>query len=82
VKLLHTSEDWNGSRRVNYWEIIAENLSKAGWSWGCVSTVDCCRRTSFFGSVLFSYFPFCSFKCCSACRSVCRLAMTKWLFSP
>ena len=68
---------------MKYWEIIADNLSKAGWSWGCVSTVDCCRRTSFFGSVLFSYFPFCSFKCCSACRcSVCRLAMTKWLFSP
>jgi hypothetical protein len=25
---------------VKYWEIIADNLSKAGWSWGCVSTVD------------------------------------------
>ena len=23
-----------------YWEIIADNLSKAGWSWGCVATVD------------------------------------------
>jgi hypothetical protein len=23
-----------------YWEIIADNLSKAGWSWGCVSAVD------------------------------------------
>jgi hypothetical protein len=22
------------------WKIIAENLSKAGWSWGCVATVD------------------------------------------
>ena len=22
-----------------YWEIIADNLSKAGWSWGCVSAV-------------------------------------------
>jgi hypothetical protein len=21
--------------RVKYWEIIADNLSKAGWSWGC-----------------------------------------------
>ena len=69
--------------RVNYWEIIADNLSKADWSWGCVSAVDCSRRTSFFGSVLFSYFPFCSFNRCSACRySVCRLAMSKWLFSP
>jgi hypothetical protein len=23
-----------------YWEIIADNLSKAGWSWGCVLAVD------------------------------------------
>jgi hypothetical protein len=22
-----------------YWEIIADDLSKAGWSWGCVSAV-------------------------------------------
>jgi hypothetical protein len=22
---------------VKYWEIIADNLSKAGWSWGCVN---------------------------------------------
>ena len=27
------------------WEIIADNLSKAGWSWGCVSTVDSQGRT-------------------------------------
>ena len=27
------------------WEIIADNLSKAGWSWGCVSAVDCEGRT-------------------------------------
>jgi hypothetical protein len=25
---------------VNYRENIADNLSKAGWSWGCVSAVD------------------------------------------
>jgi hypothetical protein len=31
--------------RVKYWEIIADNLSKAGWSWGCVSTVDSEGRT-------------------------------------
>jgi hypothetical protein len=30
---------------VKYWEIIADNLSKAGWSWGCVSTVDSAGRT-------------------------------------
>ena len=27
------------------WEIIADNLSKAGWSWGYVSTVDSQGRT-------------------------------------
>jgi hypothetical protein len=31
--------------RVKYWEIIADNLSKAGWSWGCVSAVDSQGRT-------------------------------------
>jgi hypothetical protein len=72
-----------GEPRKRVQEIIADNLSKAGWTWSRVAPVDCCRRTSFFGSVLFSYFPFCSFNRCSACRcSVCRLAMTKWLFSP
>jgi hypothetical protein len=30
-----------------YWEIIADNLSKAGWSWGCVSGVDSSGRTIF-----------------------------------
>jgi hypothetical protein len=30
---------------VKYWEIIADNLSKAGWSWGCVSAVDSAGRT-------------------------------------
>jgi len=28
-----------------YWEIIADNLSKAGWSWGIVSAIDCEGRT-------------------------------------
>jgi len=32
---------------MRYWEIIADNLSKAGWSWGCVSTVESNGRTSF-----------------------------------
>jgi len=32
-------------RRVKYWEIIADNLSKAGWSWGCVSALDFKGRT-------------------------------------
>ena len=33
------------SGSVNYWEIIADNLSKAGWSWGCVSAIDSNGRT-------------------------------------
>jgi hypothetical protein len=32
---------------VRYWEIIADNLSKAGWSWGCVSAIDSKGRTIF-----------------------------------
>jgi hypothetical protein len=28
-----------------YWGIVADNLSKAGWSWGCVSAVDSRGRT-------------------------------------
>ena len=35
----------NGSRE-KYWEIIADKLSKAGRSWGCVSTLDSDRRVS------------------------------------
>jgi hypothetical protein len=31
---------------LKYWEIIADNLSKAGWSWGCVSAIDSNGRTS------------------------------------
>jgi hypothetical protein len=30
---------------VKYWEIIADNLSKAGFSWGCVSAIDSRGRT-------------------------------------
>ena len=30
---------------MKYWEIIADNLSKAGWSWGCVSALDSQGRT-------------------------------------
>jgi hypothetical protein len=32
--------------RVKDWEIIAQNLSKAGWSWGCVATVNTNGRTN------------------------------------
>jgi hypothetical protein len=30
---------------VKYWEIIADSLKKAGWSWGCVSAIDSNGRT-------------------------------------
>jgi hypothetical protein len=30
---------------MKQWETIADNLSKAGWSWGCVSAVDALGRT-------------------------------------
>jgi hypothetical protein len=30
---------------MKYWEIIADNLSKAGWSWRCVSAIDSNGRT-------------------------------------
>jgi hypothetical protein len=33
--------------QMKYWETIADNLSKAGWSWGCASTVDSNGRTIF-----------------------------------
>jgi len=34
-------------RRVKYLEIIADNLSKAGWSCGCVSAVNSKGRAIF-----------------------------------
>jgi hypothetical protein len=35
------------SARVKSWEIIADRLSKAGWSWGCVSTIKSSGQTIF-----------------------------------
>jgi hypothetical protein len=35
------------AQRMKYWEILADNFSKAGWNWGCVSAVDSNRRTIF-----------------------------------
>ena len=31
--------------RMTNWEVVADNLSKAGWSWGSVSVVDSNWRT-------------------------------------
>ena len=30
---------------LKYWELVADKLSNAGWSWGCVSAVDSQGRT-------------------------------------
>ena len=32
---------------MKFWEVIADNLSKAGWTWGCVATVDSNGQTIF-----------------------------------
>jgi len=32
-------------RELKYWQIIIENLRKAGWSWGCLLAVDALGRT-------------------------------------
>jgi hypothetical protein len=42
---MNSSSDARIKTRVNYCEIIADNVSKAGWSWGCVSAVDSSGRT-------------------------------------
>jgi hypothetical protein len=45
-KLCEEKQPW--SRRTwRIGKIIADNLSKAGWSWGCVSAVDSEGRTIF-----------------------------------
>src|SRR5438445_13539748 len=45
VRAASANDDLKNARRVKYWEIIADNLSKAGWSWGCVSAIDSNGRT-------------------------------------
>jgi hypothetical protein len=45
-RLENSSGDENGSDSMKYWEIIADNLSKAVWSWGYVSAVDSDGRTT------------------------------------
>jgi hypothetical protein len=42
---LRLSRSFLGSCTKRYWEIIADNLSKAGWSWGCGSEIDSNERT-------------------------------------
>jgi len=35
----------NAAGSCSPFEVIADNLSKAGWSWGCASAIDSCGRT-------------------------------------
>jgi hypothetical protein len=44
---LRCEEKKSQNSRVKYFGIIANNFSKAGWSWGCVATVDREGRTIF-----------------------------------
>ena len=40
------NDDFENARRVKYyWEIIADNLKKRGWSYGYVSALDSNGRT-------------------------------------
>ena len=32
---------------MKYWEIIADNLHDAGWSWGCIATINSSGHTIF-----------------------------------
>jgi hypothetical protein len=42
------NDDFENARRMKYyWEIIADRLSKVGWSWGCVSTINSNGQTIF-----------------------------------
>jgi hypothetical protein len=34
-------------KQVKYWELVADKLSKAGWTWGSVATIDSNGRTIF-----------------------------------
>jgi hypothetical protein len=43
--LCYVKEKTGRIRRVKYWEIIADDLKKAGWSLGWVSAIDSEGRT-------------------------------------
>ena len=45
LPLLREAQKRQNPHQVKPWEIIADNLSKAGWSWGYVSAIDSNERT-------------------------------------
>jgi hypothetical protein len=47
ASLLPCGEQKGRIRRVNNWEAIADNLSKAGFSWVCSSEIDWTGRVIF-----------------------------------
>jgi hypothetical protein len=47
LSLLCGEQKRHNSINVKFWEVIADNLSKAGWTWGCVSAIDSNGRTIF-----------------------------------
>jgi hypothetical protein len=54
LSLLCGEQKTHDRARVKYWEIIADNLSKAGWSWGCSSQIDSTGRVLFTADAYFS----------------------------
>jgi len=46
--IIMTARQIAARNRMQNWEIIADNLSKAGWSWGCVSAIDSNGRAHHF----------------------------------
>jgi len=47
INLLSTPQAKGTKEQMTRWEIIADNLSKAGWNCGCVSALDREGRTIF-----------------------------------
>jgi hypothetical protein len=47
LSLLCGEQKRHNPSRVKYWEIISDNLSEAGWCWGCVAAVDSQGRMMF-----------------------------------
>jgi hypothetical protein len=54
---------------VKYWEIIADRLSKSGWSWGCVAVVNDERR---------GIPPFMACLCATIFCLLALIALKKW----
>jgi hypothetical protein len=47
-KVVHAA---SADKQVKYWETIADKLSKADWSWGCVSAIDSKGQTIWIAAI-------------------------------